>query len=898
MTASTLQPGTEKTAAPSGIAAGKRKNLRRWCSAHRAGILLTAIFLAGLALRIWGVAAPWQRIDDPPYAKQIYAVFQGFTSPDPLLFYPMGFAYIGGFLLKAIAWIAPALGLYGGPRPMDFTLDQVLLISRLLSAFMGALTILVVYKIGKRLFSEMMGLASAALFSLSFVHILYSHQIVLDVPMTLFYALALFFCVRVYQDGRWGAYLAAAFFAGIATAVKYNAVFVVLSILAAHIAVKRRTTRNAARILFDPKILAAAGMSLLGFIAGHPYALLWARSFVQSTRTLAKIIHDTEWYLVLIKPATLLGKLAETKYVKGVGNVISAEGYVLVALVVLGLVWVFRGRRKGFGFIALSGLIYFLGALGLIGFSRLRDLSALSLFTSFFAAFGLAGIAGTLRSRRPGRTAFAVLAAVVFIVLGLRTFGRVFILAGDDTTAIAERWVRRNVPPKSVFGREWFTPELAEPPSGFEIATRPYLIYEDFPAFDKLDYVMAGSASYGFFYQYARYYPKQVAVYEKLETGHERLKDFFYRDIEFKNPEVKIYSGKVARRTGPRLFLPSMPALKAPERETEVLDGSIYGQDTKDIVLAGGGRAERVFLSRAPVDEIAVYVRGAAAGGEISVGNGLGRKTAVVGPGKDAFICFRPARAFPFFKYRYRIIVRASESLGPCRVTIRTGDEAIAFEDFLLGDYARAASGFERAWKAVPEGGAGPEIPLYLAACARALGRPEEARRWRDAFRALPESADLLEVFRTGGDDEAWTGRFEALTGINTALLLGTKTLRLDADAAIAPLRLPPQAYAAEFRFVNPDGAQGPIGTAKLVFRGGGGERTESVALSLSPAGADGISTARFVFRTVSNAETVTIALDAGGRPGLTLDGLWIRPDLRSFFADKAAVLGLGFERP
>ena len=898
MTASTLQPGTEKTAAPSGITADKRKNLGRWCSAHRAGIVLTAIFLVGLALRVWGVAAPWQRIDDPPYAKQIYAVFQGFYSPDPLLFYPMGFAYIGGFLLKAIAWIAPALGLYRGQRPMDFNLDQVLLISRLLSAFMGALTILVVYKIGKRLFSEMMGLASAAFFSLSFVHILYSHQIVLDVPMTLFYALALYFCVRVYQDGRWGAYLAAAFFAGIATAVKYNAVFVVLSILAAHIAVKRRMTKNVVRILFDPKILAAAAMSLVGFVAGHPYALLWARSFIQSTRTLAKLVHDTEWYLVLIKPMTFLGKLAETKYVKGVGNIVSAEGWVLVALAVLGLVWIFRSRRKGAGFIALSGLIYFLGTLGFIGFSRLRDLSTLSLFTSFFAAFGLAGIAGALRSRRPGRTAFALLAAVVFIVLGLRTFGRVFILAGDDTTAIAERWVRRNVPPKSVFGREWFTPELAEPPSGFEIATRPYLIYEDFPAFDKLDYVMAGSASYGFFYQYARYYPKQVAVYEKLETGHERLKDFFYRDIEFKNPEVKIYSGKVARRTGPRLFLPSMPALKAPEKETEVLDGSIYGQDTKDVVLAGGGRAERVFLSRTPVEEIAVYIRGAEGDGEISVGNGLRRRKAAVGPGKDAVIRFRPSLAFPFFRYRYRIVLRASGSLGSCRVTVRAGDGEIALEDFLAGDYARALARFERLRKDAPEGGAEPELPLFLAACARALGKPDEERRWLDAFRSLPNGEGLLEVFRTGGDDAAWTGRFEAFTGINAALLLGTKTLRLDADAAKAPLRLPPQAYAAEFRFVDPGGTQGAIGTATLVFRGGGAERTESFALELSPPGPDGISTARFVFRTASNAETVTIALDAGGRPGLTLDGLWIRPDLRSFFAEKAAVFGVGLERP
>ena len=279
-------------------------------------------------------------------------------------------------------------------------------------------------------------------------------------------------------------------------------------------------------------------------------------------------------------------------------NVFSAEGWLLVALVVVGLVWVFVKRRKGAGFIALSGLIYFLGALGFIGFSRLRDLSTLAVFLSLFAAFGLTWIREALRSTPGKRSAFAVLAAAVFLVLGARTFGRVFVLAGDDTTAIAERWVRRNLPPGSVFGREWFTPELAEPTPGFEVATRPYLIYEDFPSFDKLDYVMAGSASYGFFYQYARFYPKQVAVYESLETGREKIKDVFGRVIEFKNPEVKVYSGKVPRRTGPRLALPSIPARPAAASEIEILDGSIYGQDTGDFILDGGGSVERVFVSR------------------------------------------------------------------------------------------------------------------------------------------------------------------------------------------------------------------------------------------------------------------------------------------------------------
>jgi 4-amino-4-deoxy-L-arabinose transferase-like glycosyltransferase len=855
---------------------------------RRAWILLAIIFLVGLALRVWGIAAPWQRIDDPPYAKQIYAVFQGYTSPDPQLFYPMCFAYIGGFLLKVIAWFGPK----------DFTLDQVLFISRILSAFMGALTILVVYRIGRRLFSEAMGLAAAALFSLSFVHILYSHQIVLDVPMTLFYALALLFCVRIYQDGRWGAYLAAAFFAGIATATKYNAVFAVLSILAAHVAVKRRSTRNAVKILFDRKLLAAAGASLSGFIAGHPYALLWARSFVQSTRTLARLVHETEWYLVLIKPKTLLGKLAETNYVKGIGNIVSAEGVFLAVLVVLGLVWLFLRRRKGSGFIALSGLFYFLGAIGFLGFSRLRDLSTLALFTSFFAAFGMALAAEALQAVRARRGAFAVLAAAVFLVLGLRSFGRVFTLAGDDTTAVAERWVRRNLPPKSVFGREWFTPELEASRPAFDVVVRPYLIYGDFPAFDKFDFVMAGSASYGFFYKYAKYYPDQVAVYDSLETGHERIKDIFGREIEFKNPEVKIYAGKVGKRAGPHVSLPTMPAWPAPAREWEVLDGSIYGQDTRTFTMAGGDRIERVFLSRARVREISVYVRGAGRAGRIAVRSGVRRRTITVAPGRDSVIRFRPSLSFPFFKYRYRVRLRASAELGPCRVTLRAGDEEIALEDFRSGDFERAAAGFERVLRTEQAGKDPAEIHLYLAACSRSLGRPDEEKRWREAFRAAPGNGVLAGLYRMDEDAAAWLRRFESVTGIDSGLFSEAQTLRLDAGALKNAIRLPPQAYAADIRFIEGREVKGKAGTVTVVFRGEGRGREESFPLASGPIGPDGISAATIVFRVAAGEETVSFRIDPGGSGGPAVDGVWIRPDLRSFFADKAALFGPELERP
>jgi hypothetical protein len=147
------------------------KKLASWIAARRIGLALAAIVLGGFALRVWGVSAVYQRIEDIPAARQIFAIYQGYWSPDPLLFYPIFFNYIVGILLKLGSALLGLLGRNPSPGRYEFTLDQVLLVARLASAAMGTLTIPVVFKIVKRLFSETTALAAAAFFALSFVPI-------------------------------------------------------------------------------------------------------------------------------------------------------------------------------------------------------------------------------------------------------------------------------------------------------------------------------------------------------------------------------------------------------------------------------------------------------------------------------------------------------------------------------------------------------------------------------------------------------------------------------------------------------------------------------------------------------------------------------------------------------
>jgi len=877
------------------------------------GLILFLIVIAGFLLRVWGLSSVYQRVDDFPVAKQISYVYQGNFEPDPLLFYPIFFNYIVGILLRILSWFLAVLGIHQGPGLYPFTMDEILFIARLVSATMGALTILVVFKIGKTLFSERTGLTAAFFFSLSFVHILYSHQIVLDVPMTLFYALSLYFCALILKEGRWGPYLAAAFFAGLATATKYNGLFVVFSILAAHIWKKAETQKNILKILFDKKIIGAAFVSLASFLAGHPYAVLWYKSFLKATATLAKLVHETEWYLVWIKPRTLIEKIAETKYVKGFGNILAAEGLAFFILVLFGVASLLIKRKREKAFIGLSGLIYFAGALGFLGFSRLRDLSTLAVFYAFFAAFGLTLFPELLKRGRASRTAFAVLAAASVVFFGFRALGRAYYLHENDTTEIAERWMRTNCPPGGAVGREWFTPELRDPAPRFRIFTKPWLV-RDFPPFDQFDYVLASSANYGFFYKYAKYYPDQVAIYERLKNRNELLKNFFFEEIEFKNPDVAVYSGKVARRAKARLALPSLPVEPHPAREFDIADGSPYGKDVKCFFLASGERIERIFVNRKPITRWGVFIQNPGGDGEVTLRSGFHQRRYPVRRGRDAFIIFGSRRAFPFFRYLSKLRIRASDRLGSCFVKICQDDFEIASELFRMGDFVRAREFFVEARQNPPAQARDAEILLYLACCARMTGRADEERRYLDQFAEThPEAERLRALVQALDKGDAWAGEFEDYSGIDLSLYASTMSVLVDDDqftfehgaelksdsfvnrkawvtlpgsggealsGLSQPRKLPPLAYRAEFFFDNPRKTEGIIGEAEVIVRKEGGEEARSFPLRAEAAEEDRGSKAVIQFAVAPSSGEILFRLKLAKGTDVAFDYMKILPDL------------------
>jgi len=250
---------------------------------HWDAIAVAVVALVGLLLRIRGIAAGAPAIIHPDEFVVVEPVIdmlrRGWIDPPVPYHYPTVFKYL----------LMPALALTyvrGKSQGVWMSFDDVhafdypfYLVARYHSAVLGALTIILVYLLARSVVSgargKVAGLVAAAMFTFSFVHVRESHYAVTDAPMTFFVTAALILVVRFMREPTRRAYSLAGFSAGLACAVKYNALPVVLAIPIAHLLARRP------RDWFDARLALALALVPVGFFVGYPYALLRWRPFLE-----------------------------------------------------------------------------------------------------------------------------------------------------------------------------------------------------------------------------------------------------------------------------------------------------------------------------------------------------------------------------------------------------------------------------------------------------------------------------------------------------------------------------------------------------------------------------------------------------------------------------------------
>jgi len=887
---------------------------------RRIAALLLFIVLTGTLFRVAGLSSGYQRVDDLVVARQIAQNYQGDWRPDFVYYYPNFFDYIVAIVLRGVSVFFRLVGVQRGPDLFPFSLDQILFGARLLSALLGSATILIVYAIGRRLYSAREGLIASFLYSVAYIPILFSHQIALDVPMTFFFALSLYFCVLIAHRRRWSDYVLAGFVGGLAVATKYNGIFIFAAVFLSHLLTQPGGKKKALRALLDRNIYLAAGAGIAGFFAGHPYALLKFKTFLGATRLLLQGVHETEWFLKPIQPKTWLEYIAYNKQVLALKNILTGEGPVFLALILLGAVAVCLRRNRKTAWLALSGLVYFIGAISYLGFSRHRDLPAFAIFYAFLGMSGIALIREKGARSKATRLAAGLLAAAAIVALEFGAWAKSYYLWEDDTTEIAERWIRRNIPETSFIGKEWFTPPLREREPRYRTFSRPYLFSRDFAPYSRFDYLITSSAAYGHFFNNEKFYPDHLRLYRSLRADNERVKDFFFWDIEYKNPELNIYRIGSPGGKKQRLALPLSVPWEGPAKEFECLDGSPYGKSAMNFFLEGKQTIERAIISRRKLASLAVFVSGAERPGDVEISHAGLATRLKVRPGETAFVILNPRLTFPYYRHLYRISVKGTGLPGPVLVRVCADEFDIGSELFRQGRWREARAYLLRALSSRFAPVWDFEVYADLAVCCRELGRVEEAKRFADQAKASPFLRKYLALNGPVEDEDAWRRKFERFSGLDLELFETLQANRIAASeferqaspAGAAPAspggegirfvsagkRLLPQRYRIRLRFANPSGVSGHLGSLEIISNTSEADSRQVLPVELDgPPRAEASSVLLSAEVRDPGAE-VRFVLTLDKDQGVPFQGLEVYPDVRDFMSRRPfPVSGLAGEQ-
>ncbi len=313
--------------------------------------------------------------------------------------------------------------------------------------------------------------------------------------------------------------------------------------------------------------------------------------------------------------------------------------------------------------------------------------------------------------------------------------------------------------------KEWFTLPLEEGKTPFRLHSTPYIFRREFPSFENFDLILSSSLCYSHFFKNKKFYSYELSFYEKLEK-HELIKEFFIKDIEYKNPVIKIYNGRNKKRRHLKIMIPNVPYSEKLKREFEMVDKFPYGKETKSFFLQEGEEIERIFISRKPIKKFYIFFLSNDSNGFIKINNFLKSKKVKVEKGKDSFYILKPSLSFPFTKYRYSIRIKALGGLKKTFVRIIYDDIEAGLQFLQLGNYKEALE----CWRNAENKKHYPEISLYLGEI-NDLIKSLDGREIK-SLKKIYNEKDLVE----------WKRAFRKVTGLDIDFLEESKTIKIQAE--------------------------------------------------------------------------------------------------------------------
>lgn len=323
------------------------------------------------------------------------------------------------------------------------------LIGRTIAALFGAMTILLVYILSKRVFNKNIGLLSALFLTFTFLHTRTSHYARHDIPVTFFIVLTYIFIIDIYKKSRIKDYVLSGFFSGLAIATNWNAVVLIPSIIISHILACRKRDKNIINSLFNKLLILSGLMILVGLFCGAPFIFLDFKTFYQAFffqvgRFLS--VHPVE--------PVLFAQRGWVFYVSH--SLFYGLGWPLLILSIAGLLYaIYKHSREDILIIAFPVFYYLF--FGYMGSSAIDEyIIPILPFLVLLAARVFLDAVYKLKIES-FHLKIAIIAILSFSVIWIPakyTMRHNWLLAQSDTRTLAKRWIENNIPKGSKIALE------------------------------------------------------------------------------------------------------------------------------------------------------------------------------------------------------------------------------------------------------------------------------------------------------------------------------------------------------------------------------------------------------------------------------------------------------------
>jgi 4-amino-4-deoxy-L-arabinose transferase-like glycosyltransferase len=501
---------------------------REWreaSDARRATLTLAIIIVSAALLRFWALDAgiPGSLgIDEPQVMmRSVQMMRTGSLNPHGFFDYPGLYLYVqmivacARFLVGAIGGEWTSLG---QAQPEDFYLW-----GRAVTAVLGTLTVLLVYRIGLR-WGTRYALLASALMAVMPLHVRESHYVLTDVPLTFFVTLALASAFTAHERPTAGNFLKAGVAVGLAAATKYpGALALMLPIFVAWMTPNARPSRGYAA-------LTVCGAALGTFLIAAPYTWLDLPGFLNGFARLASVYSAPS-------------EAAWMTYAKHLRINLHWPAMVLMcAGIILALVRIVRGPVRlrwalvvvfplvYFWFVSRQSLVYGRYLLPVVPFVCILTAAAVVSGVSLLRRFAIP---------RAVRTALiAVLTIAVLLPPAVHAIGFNRLINRRNTTELAYSWILTNVPRGATVVIETGGVRL---PDSYKSRNVRELRERDVRAYQKdgVEYLVASSEVFGAYLQAPQKAPREYAEYMNIFGRTEELIRFTPSD-QHPGPEIRV----------------------------------------------------------------------------------------------------------------------------------------------------------------------------------------------------------------------------------------------------------------------------------------------------------------------------------------------------------------------